>query len=58
MMVVTEIDAEAFTMMQSMEMDCQLQIPPPDTFRRLGFGGVSCLAAVLALLSQIGRHMG
>ena len=34
-----EIDAAAFTMMELVEMDSLLQIPPPDTFRRLGFGG-------------------
>ena len=56
-----EIDAAAFTMMELMEMDSLLRIPPPDTFRRLGYGGFSwdgcwygsllCLLGVL-LLSQ------
>ena len=41
MMMAGMIDAEAFTMMELIEMDALLQIPPPDTFRRLGFGGFS-----------------
>ena len=40
-MLTMEIDAAAFTMMELMEMDSLLQIPPPDTFRRLGFGEFS-----------------
>ena len=36
-----EIDAAAFTVMELMEMDSLLRIPPPDTFWRLGFGGFS-----------------
>ena len=35
------IDAEAFTVMELMEMDSLLRIPPLDTFRRLGFGEFS-----------------
>ena len=40
-MLAMEIDAAAFTMMELMDMDSLLQIPPPDTFWRLGFGGFS-----------------
>ena len=39
--MMMEIDAVAFTMMELMEMDSLLRIPPSDTFRRLGFGGIS-----------------
>ena len=41
MVMAMEIDDVAFTMMELMEMDSLLRIPPPDTFRRLGFGGFS-----------------
>ena len=37
---VSEIDAEAFMVMKLMEMDSLQRIPPPDTFRRLGFGEI------------------
>ena len=43
-----EIDVVAFTMMEFMEMDSLLQIPPPDTFWRLGlvdFHGLVSLGA-------------
>ena len=40
-MVVTKIDAKAFTMMEMIEMDACLRIPPTDTFQRLGFGEIS-----------------
>ena len=41
--MMMEIDAKAFTVMELMEMDSLLRIPPPDTFRRLGFGRFSWL---------------
>ena len=38
MVMAVMIDAQAFTMMELMEIDSHLRIPPPDTFWRLGFG--------------------
>ena len=38
MVMAVMIDAKAFAMIELMEMDSLLRIPPPDTFRRLGFG--------------------
>ena len=48
-MMVMEIDAEAFTVTELMEMDARLRQPPPDAFQRLGLGTVSWLAAILSL---------
>ena len=57
MVVMTmEIDAVAFTMMELMEMDSLLRIPPPDTFRRLGVGGFSwdgCWCGSLSFLRRL-----
>ena len=39
--MMMEIDALAFTMMELMEMDSLMRILPLNTFRRLGFGGFS-----------------
>ena len=47
--MMMDIDSEAFTMMVLMEMDSLMRIPPPDAFWRLGFGGVSSLAAALCV---------
>ena len=44
------INVEAFMIMELMEMDSLLRIPPPDTFRRLGFGGFSWLGVSLVSL--------
>ena len=53
MVMVMMINAEAFTMMELMEMDSLLRIPPPDTFRRLGFGGFLWLGVSGISLLQI-----
>lgn len=52
-------------MIELMEMDSLLQIPPPDTFRRLGFGGFSWSGFLLGFIVVVvggwliyGRAMG
>ena len=50
-MLAMEIDEAAFTMVELMEMDSLLQILPPDTFRRLGFGGFSWSGVSWGVLS-------